>query len=55
MLSQQLATKLATSLLRTHLVDKLLEQHYHNLLEIFTTGMHKCKQAKIETIDDDEE
>jgi hypothetical protein len=32
MLFQQLVYKLATSLLRTYLVDKLLEQHCHNLL-----------------------
>jgi hypothetical protein len=31
-LFQQLVYKLATSLLRTYLLDKLLEQHWHNLL-----------------------
>jgi hypothetical protein len=31
-LLSQLVNKLATSLLRRHLVDKLLEQHCHNLL-----------------------
>jgi hypothetical protein len=35
----QLVNKLATSLLRRHLVDKLLEQHCHNFVNKLATSL----------------